>query len=356
MNLFVLMPFNPEHDKLFKVVFQEKLAIEGLKIGRADTNANHVNILEDILRGIVEADLIVADLTGLNPNVMYELGVAHALAKSVIHITQDVSTIPFDLKSYRVITYSEGDYHSIFRLIDELKSSIERLKEGTIRFGNPVKDYVDKGSNVRPSTPGENVPMVLNENSARLEVPDEEDRPGLLDTFLKLETAQEIYTTALAEVNASLERFTVELDAKANEMSGMSHSGPVGFAPKVRIFNEVSTIIRRHGEDLDSKGRPILELAKVLEDAVEFRDLWLASMDLQSRAELRSVFGDMGHLTADVARSLDEMISTMHSFKDYSKEIRSSIKFTSKHMSEISGAIASCSRSATLMVEAIDSL
>ena len=73
---------------------------------RADDIRAHQNILKDIISALAESALIVADLTGSNPNVYYELGLAHAFRKRVILLTQQVDDLPFDLRSYRVIPYS----------------------------------------------------------------------------------------------------------------------------------------------------------------------------------------------------------------------------------------------------------
>jgi nucleoside 2-deoxyribosyltransferase len=63
--------------------------------------------MNDILRSIHEADYIIADLTEQNPNVYYELGLAHATGKPIILITQNIGKLPFDLRHQRVIEYSD---------------------------------------------------------------------------------------------------------------------------------------------------------------------------------------------------------------------------------------------------------
>lgn len=55
---------------------------------------------------LAEYDLVVADMTDLNPNVMYEVGLVHGMNTPIIMITQDVEGLPFDLRSYRALDYS----------------------------------------------------------------------------------------------------------------------------------------------------------------------------------------------------------------------------------------------------------
>jgi len=66
-------------------------------------------ILQDIIRGIVESDVIVADITPTeNPNVFYELGYAHALQKPTILLAnRQIEKLPFDVSGYRVIFYDD---------------------------------------------------------------------------------------------------------------------------------------------------------------------------------------------------------------------------------------------------------
>ena len=73
---------------------------------RVDEQIYQENMLSRIYNQISKADLIVADVTGKNPNVFYEVGYAHALGKKTILMTQDTDDIPFDLKHYPHIVYS----------------------------------------------------------------------------------------------------------------------------------------------------------------------------------------------------------------------------------------------------------
>lgn len=62
-------------------------------------------MLDRIFTQISKADVIVADMTGRNPNVFYEVGYAHALDKFVLLLTQDSDDIPFDLKHRQHTVY-----------------------------------------------------------------------------------------------------------------------------------------------------------------------------------------------------------------------------------------------------------
>jgi hypothetical protein len=134
------MPFDSEFDDVYKGFLHPVLKESGFDVKRADDIENQQNILRDIVEQIDRSDLIVADLTGLNPNVFYELGLAHALRKSVLLITQSIEEVPFDLKSYRLLEY---DTH--FARIENAKGQLSRytigFRDGSITFGSPVTDF-----------------------------------------------------------------------------------------------------------------------------------------------------------------------------------------------------------------------
>jgi uncharacterized protein YjbI with pentapeptide repeats len=72
-------------------------------------------VLHDIWRQINEAAFVVADLTGYNPNVYYELGIAHTIGKDVIPILQGGGQIPFDQRAFRILLYD--DTHDGYRVL-----------------------------------------------------------------------------------------------------------------------------------------------------------------------------------------------------------------------------------------------
>lgn len=109
-SLFVLMPFNEDFDDVYHIIkdsgnqASQDCKVE-LKVHRADDISSPGRISIQVLEAIRESDMIVADLTGSNPNVMYELGYAHALNKTVVLLNQAIHQSPFDVKDFRQITY-----------------------------------------------------------------------------------------------------------------------------------------------------------------------------------------------------------------------------------------------------------
>lgn len=100
----LMMPFSTDFDFVYKDV-KATLEGSGYTCKRADDMWVHSHIMSDILELICTSAVIICDLSGKNPNVFYEAGIAHTLGKEVILITQSHEDVPFDLRSIRYIHY-----------------------------------------------------------------------------------------------------------------------------------------------------------------------------------------------------------------------------------------------------------
>ena len=138
-KVFVITPFNEDFLALYDEL--KKIFGEDFDFTNAGDLDNQQNILQDIVEGIYQADVIIADLTGLNANVFYELGLAHAMNKKAIIITQDLGELPFDIKSYRANEYSL-QFNKLPKLIEELKKLLVGAIDNSVKYGNPISDYI----------------------------------------------------------------------------------------------------------------------------------------------------------------------------------------------------------------------
>ena len=89
---FVLIPFNEQFNQLYQKHIKPALEALNLRVMRADDLFKPTAIIEDIWEYINRARIIVADVTGRNPNVFYELGIAHTVGKDAIILTQNKMT------------------------------------------------------------------------------------------------------------------------------------------------------------------------------------------------------------------------------------------------------------------------
>jgi hypothetical protein len=107
---FVMMPFALPYGGYYGQIYDPAIRKAGLSPIRADTEIFGTGkIIEQIWRGINSARVLVCELTTRNPNVFYELGLAHALQKPVVLVSSNENDVPFDLQHIRVIYYDTTD-------------------------------------------------------------------------------------------------------------------------------------------------------------------------------------------------------------------------------------------------------
>lgn len=111
------------------------------------------SITNQIMEQILNCELVIANLTGLNPNVMYELGVRHSAAMNTIHVCEENTKLPFDIISERTIFYKDS-FHSaeIFRI--HLRKALQTISKDTV-YNNPVYNAKRLNSIMKESPSGE---------------------------------------------------------------------------------------------------------------------------------------------------------------------------------------------------------
>lgn len=126
---FTIMPFGGWFNSYYETVFQPAITATGLTPRRADDLFKPSPIINDIWELTQEAKIILADMTDSNPNVFYELGLAHALSKPAILVTQSMDYVPFDLQNLRTIVYNKDDPAWGQRLSSNIESAIREVLE-----------------------------------------------------------------------------------------------------------------------------------------------------------------------------------------------------------------------------------
>jgi hypothetical protein len=102
---FVLMPFDSSFEDIYRYGIKQPIERLGVRCERVDEIQYVGGVLEQVFKCIDRARFVVADMTGRNPNVFYEVGYCHAIKKDVILCTQSVEDLPFDLRGYNHIVY-----------------------------------------------------------------------------------------------------------------------------------------------------------------------------------------------------------------------------------------------------------
>jgi len=107
-SCFIMMPFGGDFDAYYRRVLRQAVEASGNEPVRADEIYSSRAVIDDVCRGIAAANVCIADVSGRNPNVAYELGLAHALGKPVVLLAQDAADVPFDFQHLRVLIYDSS--------------------------------------------------------------------------------------------------------------------------------------------------------------------------------------------------------------------------------------------------------
>ena len=105
-DIFVVMPFDAALMPVWEDHIKPAVSALGLSAARADDFFTSHAVMTDVWAAIYNARLVVADCTGRNPNVFYEIGLAHVVGRPVIMVTQNEEDVPFDVRHYRYVRYT----------------------------------------------------------------------------------------------------------------------------------------------------------------------------------------------------------------------------------------------------------
>jgi Nucleoside 2-deoxyribosyltransferase len=269
---FVMMPFDEEFDDIYRLVITPPLERAGYLVSRADSALDQRNIMRNVVAGIDDADIIVADLTGLNANVLYELGIAHGLVKPVVMLTQDIESLPFDLRAYRVLAYSTD-----FRRINVFSESLEELARshisGDVQFGSPVTDFAAsvRGSEV-PSLPLDLGPASVGAETSSTVAPAAEGNEGLevLDYSARLEEATDQLERISEDWATSIHVFGQKISVASDQLNVLSESNVPGKSARVlHLTRQVAHEMHEHAAELRN-------------ELPAFKEVWAKAMEAVS--------------------------------------------------------------------------
>ena len=209
------------------------------------------SITKQILECILNYDLVVSNLTELNPNVMYELAVRHSTAKPVITIAEFGTKLPFDITTERTIFYS-NDMRGVPKLQKELRLSINSINFDQPEYDNPIyraqRDFKFK----EIATEGKDVYIIeqLDELKNRQQLI--LDLMGSFNTFerpsLRLIKASKDFNVSISEIADFLEENNIIIERN----------------PNYKITPDIYKIIKNKFEikkkiDLNQIGKPLFK-------------------------------------------------------------------------------------------------
>jgi nucleoside 2-deoxyribosyltransferase len=267
LSAFVIMPFDSEFDAVYTDLLSKPLEDAGFNVSRADDVDTRQNVLADVVRGIADADLVVADLTTLNANVFYELGLAHAMGiPTVLVAHQDAAEeIPFDLRQYRTEWY-DTHFQRAGAIVEALhKLGVAHTQEQIV-FGSPVSDYLpgaDKpAARARRKVPSSPPAHEGGDSGQEGDEDSEESDRGLLEYDDEVTAASQEFGEVAERFSAATAKHSTEVTALTEQISAVDASSPQGQAQARRL-------LLRTAELLDTYAKSLEEDQPQLEDVVE---------------------------------------------------------------------------------------
>ena len=126
---FFVMPFLPELHYFYLFLKSYLENNHAIRVERGDQAVLTIALLDKIKRQILASDFLIAEITGKNANVFYEVGIAHANKKPIIFLTQDKpENVPVDIRQFEVIQYSLADEINLLKKIDSAVQNIFRTE------------------------------------------------------------------------------------------------------------------------------------------------------------------------------------------------------------------------------------
>jgi len=184
----------------------------GYLVKRADEDADPGMIGDRVVSDIINAELVVSDLTDLNPNAFYELGIRHSTEKPTIHVAKVGTPLPFDNVAHRTIFVDLADWHSIESARTKLAEAVRIIKQPGYRVSNPITQANASFKMRQSEDPRDRLFAEVQERLAFLEKSVASNSPA------SLARSSAVVRTQMTEEQRRRSNLLSEIAAKAKEM------------------------------------------------------------------------------------------------------------------------------------------
>ena len=229
---FVISPIGEEGsevrlraDQVLRHVIEPVASACGYRAIRADKISEPGIITSQVIQHVVEDPLVIADLTGRNPNVFYELAIRHAVRKPVIQLMDSAETLPFDVAPIRTIQLNYRDLDSVEGARQELRRQIGAVEQNLGEVDTPFSVTVQlqslrRSDNPQEQSAGEIMAMLQNLQAGlnqihRLVLP---KKPSFLSPSPRIEV-RSAWTTALHDAGLDERVAVAMLKAEADRLA-----------------------------------------------------------------------------------------------------------------------------------------
>jgi hypothetical protein len=156
-DCFVIAPIGEENsdirrrsDQILRHIIKPAAEICGYKATRADEIDTPGLITSQVIQRVIGDPMVIADLTGTNPNVFYELAIRHASRRPLVQLIEKGERIPFDLAGTRTVSVDHRDLDSVDRAKTEIVTQIRALEKNPELMETPISLSYDLEISKRP--------------------------------------------------------------------------------------------------------------------------------------------------------------------------------------------------------------
>ncbi|MGV9904923.1 hypothetical protein ACWDU8_20905 [Streptomyces sp. NPDC003388] len=347
VSCFVIGPignkFAPDDDPKRQIyedslqVFEEVIQRACSKIGvdpvRADQIAVAGEITEQVFRHLLEDDVVIADVSGGNPNVLYELGLRHTTGKLTIQIGE-FGQLPFDITAIRTIQFSRSPRG----LIDARNELEKALQVGLVDGQDPLT-ATRVWRDVQSGNVDTEVPALDAPSSAEMD----DESPGLLETMLEIESG---FTSMAVDANDVVEAIeqigTITADAGVS-MERATQSG-ISNSARLALVAKYAANIEEPVEKLEAASSSFAGRMETMGSGVKFILQTIQASESEDRPEGWDEFLDqlisMAESSREGMEGLNSFGSTAEGMGSLSRQLRRPGKKINSAVADMRRAIA----------------
>lgn len=241
---FIITPIGKEGtevrknaDEVLEYIINPVCESFGYSVVRADKMSNSGLITKAIIEQIISSDLVIADLTGSNPNVFYELAIRHSYRKPAIQMIKGAMEIPFDIANMRTISYDTTLSGADFAK-KEIAAMMTAIENGEV-VHNPVSE-VSTLLNISENSAVENAEIL---STLLLEVQQIPDNLKVLESNIETRFSQMlsafIETIKTEQVGSSIKPEDKMLEIFLNKLIENPQKGMQSFDALMKLQEKI---------------------------------------------------------------------------------------------------------------------
>lgn len=283
--------------QVFEEVIQAACQQVGIEPIRADQIAVAGEITEQVFRHIYEDEVVIADVSGGNPNVMYELGLRHTTGKLTIQIGE-YSQLPFDVKAVRTIQFSRSP-----RGLIDARTQLERALQAGMHSGQDPLTATRVLQEVMSGKTAISLPPL----EAAMEGEVEDNSPGLLERMDEVESGLAAMADDATRITEAIQTIGMVTESASSEMEKATQSSAVN--ARLTVVAKYASEIKEPVDDLENSSNEFARHMESINDGVLAMLQVIQSAEPGERPEGADEFLDQLILMAESSREGMEGLS-----------------------------------------------